>query len=325
MSDWAGLLLLFIGALLASGSLTAINLALSRRLNWQAPVRDDAPSRHQRKQGTPSAGGLAIIGVVLAAGAVMATRLAIPHKWQVVAITGLAAVFAALGFVDDYLKSRHGSTLGVRARYRLPAEAIVALGFVWLAAGLMPASQSSVLGFAGLPMAVRIILGVLVVVGSANAVNLTDGLDGLAGGLVAICAGGLAVVCLIVGAGHLAVLCAVTAGAAAGFLWLNYHPAQIFMGDVGSLGLGALLGGIAVASGIELVFALIAVVFVGETLSVIIQVIWFRWTGRRVFAMTPIHHTFELRGWAEPQIVVRFWLVGLVAAVAGVVVAMNIA
>jgi len=324
MSDWAGLLLLFIGALLVSGSLTAVNLAVSRRLNWRTRVRDDAPSRHQRKQGTPSTGGLAIIAVVLAAGAVMA-RSTSSSKWQVVAVVGLAAVFAALGFADDYLKSRCGSTLGVRARYRLPTEAIVALGFVWLAADLMPASQNSVLGFAGLPMAVRIILGVLVVVGSANAVNLTDGLDGLAGGLTAICAGGLAAVCLIVGAGHLAVLCAVTAGAAAGFLWLNCHPAQIFMGDVGSLGLGALLGGIAVAGGIELIFALIAAVFVGETLSVIIQVIWFRWTGRRVFGMTPIHHTFELRGWAEPQIVVRFWLVGLVVALAGIVVAMNIA
>jgi len=324
MSDWAGLLLIFVGALLASGSLTAVNLAVSRRLNWQAPVREDAPSRHQAKQGTPSAGGIGVIAVVLAAGAVMA-RSTGSGKWQVVAVVWLVAVFAALGFVDDYLKSRHGSTLGIRARYRLSAETVVALGFVWLAVGLMPASQSSVLGFSGLPMAVRIILGVLVVVGSANAVNLTDGLDGLAGGLVAICAAGLAVVCLIVGAGHLAVLCAVTAGAAAGFLWLNCHPAQIFMGDVGSLGLGALLGGIAVAGGIELIFALIAVVFVGETLSVIIQVIWFRWTGRRVFAMTPIHHAFELRGWTEPQIVVRFWLVGLVAAVIGVVVAMNIA
>jgi len=324
MSDWAGLLLFFIGALLASGGLTAVNLAMSRRLNWRAPVRDDAPSRHQCKQGTPSAGGLAVIAVVLAAGAVVA-RSTGSAQGQVVAIVWLAAVFAALGFVDDYLKSRHGSTLGVRARYRLPAEAIVALGFVWLAAGYMSASQSSVLGFAGLPMAVRIILGVLVVVGSANAVNLTDGLDGLAGGLTAICAGGLAVVCLIIGANQLAALTAVTAGAAAGFLWLNRHPAQIFMGDVGSLGLGALLGGIAVAGGIELIFALIAVVFVGEALSVIIQVIWFRWTGRRVFAMTPIHHAFELRGWAEPQIVVRFWMVGLVAAIVGVVVAMNIA
>ncbi len=324
MPDWAGLLLLFMGALLASAALTAINLAVSRRLNWRAQVRDDAPSRHQRKQGTPTAGGLAVIAVVLAAGAVM-VRGTGSAKGQVVAVVWLVAMFAALGFVDDYLKSRHGSTLGIRARYRLSAEAAVALGFVWLVVGFMPASQSVVLGFAGLPVAVRLVLGVLVVVGSANAVNLTDGLDGLAGGLTAICAGGLAAVCLIVGAGHLAVLCALTAGAAAGFLWLNYHPAQIFMGDVGSLGLGALLGGIAVAGGIELVFALIAVVFVGEALSVIIQVIWFRWTGRRVFAMTPIHHTFELRGWTEPQIVVGFWLVGLVAAVVGVVVAMNIA
>lgn len=324
MSDWAGILLLFVGALLVSGSLTAINVAVSRRLNWWAPVREDAPSRHQSKQGTPSVGGLAIVVVVLTAGVVMAWSIN-SARWQVVAVMGLAAVFAALGFADDYLKSRHGTTLGVRARYRLLAEAIVALGFVWLATGFIPTNQSSILGFAGLPMAVRIILGMLVVVGSANAVNLTDGLDGLAGGLVAICAGALAAVCLIVGAGYLGVLCAVTAGAAVGFLWFNCHPAQIFMGDVGSLGLGALLGGIAVAGGIELIFALIAVVFVVETLSVIIQVIWFRWTGRRVFAMTPIHHAFELRNWAEPQIVVRFWLVGLVAAVVAVAVAMNIA
>ncbi len=323
MLDWAGLLLLCIGALLASGGLTAINLAVSRRLNWRARVREDAPSRHQRKQGTPSAGGLAVIAVVLAAGAVV-TGSAGSYRGQVVAVLWLAAVFAAIGFADDYLKSRYRSTLGIRARYRLPAEVAVALGFVWLSTGFMPAGQSSVLGFAGLPMAVRLVLGVLVVVGSANAVNLTDGLDGLASGLTAICAGGLAVVCLIVGAGHLAALCAVTAGAAAGFLWLNCHPAKIFMGDVGSLGLGALLGGIAVAGGIELIFALIAVVFVGEALSVIIQVIWFRWTGRRVFAMTPIHHAFELRGWAEPQIVVRFWLVGLVAALAGIAVAVNL-
>ena len=323
MSELAGLATLFAGALLASGSLTAVNLVVSRRLNWRAPVREDAPSRHQRKQGTPSAGGLAVIAVVLAAGAVV-TGSAGSYRGQVVAVLWLAAVFAAIGFADDYLKSRYRSTLGIRARYRLPAEVAVALGFVWLSTGFVPASQGSVLGFAGLPMAARIILGVLVVVGSANAVNFTDGLDGLASGSAALCAGGLAIVCLIIGADQLAALSAVTAGAAAGFLWLNWHPAKIFMGDVGSLGLGALLGGIAVAGGIELIFALIAVVFVGETLSVIIQVIWFRWTGRRVFAMTPIHHAFELRGWSEPRIVVLFWLVGLVAALVGIAVAANL-
>ncbi len=323
MSELSGLATVFAGALLASGSLTAINLAVSRRLNWRARVREDAPSRHQRKQGTPSAGGLAIIAVVLTAGMVVVRSTGF-FQWQIGAVLWLAAVFAALGFADDYLKLRSSSTLGIRARYRLSVEVVMALGFVWVAVGFMPANQSSVLGFAGLPLAAHIILGVLVVVGSANAVNLTDGLDGLAGGLTAICAGGLAVVCLIVGADHLAGLCAVMAGAAAGFLWFNCYPAQIFMGDVGSLGLGALLGGIAVAGGIELVFALIAVVFVAETLSVMIQVIWFRWTGRRVFAMTPIHHAFELRGWAEPQTVVRFWLVGLGAALAGIAVAANL-
>jgi len=323
MSELAGLATLFAGALLASGSLTALNLAVARWLNWRARVREDVPSPHQRKQGTPSAGGLSVLAVVLAASAVIAGSAG-SYRGQVVAVLWLAAVFAAIGFADDYLKSRYRSTLGIRVRYRLPAEVAVALGFAWLVISSTPASQGSVLGFVGLPMAARIILGVLVVVGSANAVNLTDGLDGLASGSAALCAGGLAIVCLIIGANQLAALSAVTAGAAAGFLWLNCHPAKIFMGDVGSLGLGALLGGIAVAGGIELVFALIAAVFVGEALSVIIQVIWFRWTGRRVFAMTPIHHAFELRGWPEPRIVVRFWLVGLVAALAGIAVAANL-
>ncbi len=322
MADAGVAVVFFAGALLASGVLTACNVSVARWLNWQALVREDAPSRHQRKQGTPSLGGLSVLVVVLGAG-LLAVRMNGVEGWQVLAILWLTVVFGVLGFVDDYLKSRRQSTLGFKARYRLAAEILVALSFAWFIAGGTAAGHGTMLGFGGLPAAARIILGALVVVASANAVNLTDGLDGLAAGLVSICALGLGVICWVNGAGHLAVLCAVVGGAAAGFLWFNAHPAQIFMGDVGSLGLGALLGGIAVAGAVELIFAVIAAVFVIEALTVIIQVLSFRWTGRRVFAMTPIHHAFELRGWAEPQIVVRFWLVGLLAAAVGVLAAVG--
>ena len=164
----------------------------------------------------------------------------------------------------------------------------------------------------------------MVVVGSANAVNLTDGLDGLATGLMALCAVALSLVCWMLGQPELAFLSALVAGVCAGFLWFNTYPAQIFMGDVGSLGLGAVLGAIAVTAAIELVFAVLAAVFVLETLSVIIQVIWFQTTGKRVFLMSPIHHSLELRGWAEPQIVTRLWLLGALAAAIGVIIAAGV-
>ncbi len=320
MAELSPALALFVGALLAAAALAGLNVCLSRWLNWRATVREDAPSRHQCKQGTPSLGGLSMLAVVLVAG-LLVFSIDQTASWPILVILWLMVVFAVLGFADDYLKSRQQSTAGIKARYRIGAEMMVALGFAWLMAGAAPAGGDTLLGFGGWPATVRVILGALVVVASANAVNLTDGLDGLAAGLVSICALGLAVICWTIGAMSLAMLSVLVAGAAAGFLWLNAHPAQIFMGDVGSVGLGALLGGIAVAAGIELVFAVVAIVFVVETLTVIIQVLWFRWTGRRVFAMTPIHHAFELRGWAEPQIVVRFWLVGVVAAVIGILIA----
>ena len=320
MAELASVLALFVGALVAAAALAGLNVWVARWFNWRTTVREDAPSRHQRKQGTPSLGGLSMVAVVVVS-ALFVFNLDQVGGWRILGLLWLMVVFAVLGLTDDYLKCRQQSTVGIKARYRIGAEMVVALGFAWFIAGGVEMGGSTLLGFAGWPVAARMILGALVVVASANAVNLSDGLDGLAAGLVSICALGLAVICWTIGAMPLAVLSVLVAGAAAGFLWFNAHPAQIFMGDVGSLGLGALLGGIAVAAGIELVFAVVALVFVVEALTVIIQVLWFRWTGRRVFAMTPIHHAFELRGWAEPQIVVRAWLVGVVAAVLGILLA----
>lgn len=313
------LLILFVGAMLASGGLAALNVLLSRWCNWRVVVREDAPSRHRLKQGTPSLGGLSLLTVVLALS-LLTVRMEQAGGWRVLAVLWLMVMLAAVGFIDDYLKLRQQSTLGIKARWRIILQVLVALGFTWfITAG--DGGGPALLGFSGLSGPLRVVLGTFVIVGSVNAVNLTDGLDGLAAGLVGISAMALGVICWITGLGQLAVLSAVVAGAAVGFLWLNTHPAQIFMGDVGSLGLGALLGGIAVAGAIELVFAVVAIVFVVEALTVIIQVLSFRWAGQRVFAMTPIHHAFELRGWTEPQIVVRFWIIGLAAGVVGVVIA----
>jgi len=312
----------FVLGLVTSAGLTALILWVMHRSRQQQQIREDTPSRHQEKQGTPSMGGVGMIGAVLVGAVVLSTLLGTADK-RVVAILGGMLVFGALGFADDCLKLTRQTSTGIKARYRLSIEFIVALAFAWIVVNRLTVAgtEVTVLGFASLPALARILLGALVVVGSANAVNLTDGLDGLAAGLAALCAGALSVVCWIVGQPELALLSALLAGVSAGFLWFNTYPAQIFMGDVGSLSLGALLGTIAVAASVELLFVVLAAVFVLETLSVIIQVISFKTTGRRVFLMTPFHHGLELRGWAEPQIVTRLWLLGALAAAIGLVIA----
>lgn len=305
-------------ALVLSVLLTRFLLSLVRRKHLGQQVRDDGPESHRDKQGTPSLGGVAILGAVVIA-AILTLGPAGGWSPGLSLLLAMAVVFGLLGLADDLAKIRAGNSRGVKARYRIVIEFVVALAFVlWIG---VP-GDASAWGFAGLGgslhwygQALWILLAALVVVGTANAVNFTDGVDGLAATLVSLCAAALGVACLLTAQWQLAGIAAALAGAAAGFLWLNAYPAKIFMGDVGSLGLGALLGGIAVASGLEWFFALVAVVFIAEVLSVILQVVWFRCTGgRRLFGMTPIHHSFELRGWSEPQVVARFSLVGLLAA-----------
>ncbi len=319
---------IFAVGLLASIALTALTLWVMRRSGLRQQVREDTPSGHQEKQGTPSMGGVAIIGAVWLGAWVGGVFSHSPDEVlaEVLAILAVMLVFGALGFADDYLKLIRQTSTGIKARYRLCIEFIVALAVVWLVATRLsvPGTGIIVLGFGSLPVLVRIALAAFVVVGSANAVNLSDGLDGLAAGLVAVCATALSVVCWMVDQPGLALLSALLAGITAGFLWFNAHPAQIFMGDVGSLSLGAALGGIAVMAEMELLFAVLAGVFVIETVSVIIQVIWFQTTGRRVFLMTPIHHSLELRGWSEPQIVTRLWLSGALCAAVGLIITASV-
>jgi phospho-N-acetylmuramoyl-pentapeptide-transferase len=299
------------------------------------PIRSDGPQRHiVEKQGTPTMGGLMILSGILVATLLWAD-LDNLYVWAVLFVT---LGFGAIGFYDDYLKVTRSSTRGFSGRVRLAAEFAIAgiavACFIWI--GEKSLSSSLALPFFKdvlIPFGIAFILvGVLVVVGSGNAVNLTDGLDGLAIVPVMIAAASLGLISYLVGnyafseylqlhfvkgTGELAIICGAVVGAGLGFLWFNAPPAMIFMGDTGSLSLGGALGAIAVAVKHEIVLAIIGGLFVLETASVIIQVVSFKLTGRRVFAMAPLHHHFEQKGWKEPTIVIRFWIIAFVLALIG--------
>ena len=307
--------------------------ALIRRLSANhigQAVRPDGPARHQVKAGTPTMGGTLILFSLILATLLLAD-LTNPYVWLVLLVT---VGFGAIGFVDDHRKLRHGNSAGLSPRRKLLAQSSLAVA-ASLILFVIPEFQPTVampffknvqadLGWAYLPFAT------LVLVGASNAVNLTDGLDGLAIGPVMIAAGTYTVfayvtghvklaeylqIPYVAGAGELAVFCGALAAAGLGFLWFNAYPAQMFMGDVGSLPLGAALAMVALITKHELVLVLVGAVFVAEALSVITQVAYFKWTGgKRIFRMAPIHHHYELKGWPEPQIIVRFWIISIICA-----------
>jgi len=312
-----------------------INLLRNRQKNGQ-PIRVDGPEGHvETKAGTPTMGGALILGAILVSTLLWA-RLDNPFVWIVLGVT---LTFGLIGFADDIRKIRSGDNYaGLSGRMRLLLETLIALVAVYLAASVHPEDLSFQLalpvfkdtlinlGWFFLPFAA------FVVVGAANAVNLTDGLDGLAIMPVMIAAGTLGIIAYAVGrvdfteyldvhyvpgTGELLVFAAGLIGGGLGFLWYNAPPAAVFMGDTGSLALGGALGAIAVAMKHEIVLGIVGGLFVVEALSVIIQVLYFKRTGKRVFLMAPIHHHFEKRGWAEPQIVIRFWIISLVLALIG--------
>ncbi|MCX7559342.1 phospho-N-acetylmuramoyl-pentapeptide-transferase [Sulfitobacter sp. F26204] len=298
------------------------------------PIRDDGPEGHFVKAGTPTMGGLLIVGALLTS-TILWARWDTPFVWIVLFVT---ISFAAIGFADDYAKVSKQDTAGVSGRVRMGLGLLIAvIAAVW-AAWYHPAelqNQLAVpvfkdtlinLGLFFVPFAV------VVIVGSANAVNLTDGLDGLAIMPVMIAAGTLGIIAYVVGrvdwaadlglhyvpgTGEILVFAAAVFGGGLGFLWYNAPPAAVFMGDTGSLALGGALGAIAVSTKHEIVLAIVGGLFVLEAMSVIIQVLYFKRTGKRVFLMAPIHHHYEKKGWSEPQIVIRFWIVALILAMIG--------
>jgi phospho-N-acetylmuramoyl-pentapeptide-transferase len=298
------------------------------------PIRADGPKSHFVKAGTPTMGGLMILLAIVVATLLWANpRNA--YVWVVLAVT---LGFGAVGFYDDYLKVTKQTTTGFGGVFRLSIEAAIALcacvafahiGRPQFATSLtLPLFKDLVFNLGWF----FLIFGTFIIVGAGNAVNLTDGLDGLAIGPVMIASAtfvgisylaGNAVfadylqIHYVAGAGELAVICGAVIGAGLGFLWFNAPPASIFMGDTGSLALGGLLGAVAVATKHEIALAIIGGLFVLEAVSVIVQVASFRLTGKRVFRMAPLHHHFEQLGWTESQIVIRFWIIAIVLALAG--------
>jgi phospho-N-acetylmuramoyl-pentapeptide-transferase len=307
---------------------------LRKRQGKGQPIRADGPATHFVKAGTPTMGGVLILGAVTVATLLFA-RLDNPYVWL---ILGVTISFGAIGFVDDYAKVSAGNTKGVPGRVRLLLGFIIAAVAGMIAIWMHPQELKQAMAFPFFKDALwnmgllYLPFVMLVIVGSANAVNLTDGLDGLAIMPVMIAAGTLGVIAYAVGrtdfteylevhyvpgTGELLIFAAGLIGGGLGFLWYNAPPAAVFMGDTGSLALGGALGTAAVVTKHELVWAIIGGVFVAEAVSVIVQVSYFKATGKRVFLMAPIHHHFEKKGWAEPQVVIRFWIIALILALIG--------
>ncbi len=307
---------------------------LRKRQGKGQPIRDDGPEGHLAKAGTPTMGGLLIVGALLTSTLLWA-RLDNPFIWMVLFVT---MAYGLIGFADDYAKVSKQNTKGVSGKLRLGLGFLIAGVAGWWAAMYHPDPLSSYLAFPVFKETL-LYLGVLfipfamiVIVGSANAVNLTDGLDGLAIMPVMIAAGTFGIIAYAVGrvdfteyldvhyvpgTGEILVFVAGLIGGGLGFLWYNAPPAAVFMGDTGSLALGGALGAIAVATKHEIVLAIVGGLFVVEALSVIIQVAYFKRTGKRVFLMAPIHHHYEKKGWSESQIVIRFWIIALILAMIG--------
>ncbi len=295
-------------------------------------IREVGPEAHFSKAGTPTMGGGLILFAVLLS-ALLWIDLSNPYLWFVLSIT---AAFGLIGFVDDYLKISKKSSDGLKGKLKLLSQisicTIVSTYFVVIMEGSTTLyfpffkNLSVELGYAYIPFSV------FVIVGTSNAVNLTDGLDGLAIGPVMTTAACFSILSYVTGhskiaeylnypyipgSGELAIFCACLIGAGMGFLWYNTYPAQVFMGDVGSLPLGGALGAIAVFTKHELLLIIVGGIFVIEALSVITQVASFKATGKRIFRMAPIHHHFELKGWPEPKVIVRFWIISVILAIFG--------
>jgi phospho-N-acetylmuramoyl-pentapeptide-transferase len=334
------------GMAVATSQLVVVAMG-SRFIRWMKarqgkgqPIRSDGPERHVlEKTGTPTMGGLMFLAGITVATLLWAD-LGNPYVWVVLMVT---LFFGWLGFLDDYAKVTRRSSAGISGRTRLAFEALVAVLAVFLMIRFGEpspegASLSTSLAFPFFKKAVvdlswfYLIFGAFIIVGASNAVNFTDGLDGLATVPVMIAAATFGLIAYLVGnfvfanylelhfvpgVGEVAVFCAAMVGSGLGFLWYNAPPARIFMGDCGSLALGGGIGAVAVATKHEIVLGIVGGLFVVETVSVMIQVLYFKRTRRRIFLMAPIHHHFEKMGWSEPTVVIRFWIFSVMLAMVG--------
>lgn len=314
-------------------------LFLRKHQQHGQPIRDDGPQSHlETKQGTPTMGGLLILGTSILS-VVLFANLTYHFVWVSLLIM---VIFAVAGFVDDYIKVSKQTPNALTAKAKLFVQFLTAVIAVTIITAATPSSSSTVLSIPYFKTILNlswlyIPFAVIVISGTSNAVNLTDGLDGLASGLLILSFTFFAIIAFISGtsicadfsfvyiprSAEVGIVCAAVVGSCLGFLWFNAPKAKVFMGDTGSLALGALLGTVAVIVKQEILLAIVGGVFVMETISVMIQVFWFRKTGKRFFKMAPIHHHFEQLGWRETTVVVRFWLIGFILTIIGLTALVN--
>ena len=298
-----------------------VAIPMLHRLKFGQSIRTEGPKSHQVKSGTPTMGGIFMV-----AGIVIATLWIAEFNTEIFLALFILVGHFVLGFLDDYIKVVKKRNLGLKARQKLLGQIIISIVTIYFATTELGIKTNLWIPLIDENFDLGIfyyILVLLVIVGASNAVNLTDGLDGLASGCMAIASSCYAVICIITGHYSLAIFCAAIVGACLGFLKFNFHPAKIFMGDTGSLALGGAFAAMGILTHTELLLPVVGLIFVCEALSVILQVISFQTTGKRIFRMSPLHHHFELGGWKELKVVFVFWAAGLIFGVAGLIILNN--
>ena len=296
-------------------------IPLLHKLKFGQSIREEGPASHKVKSGTPTMGGIFLI-----AGIVIATLIRAELTAEIFIAIFIVVGHFILGFLDDYIKVVKKRNLGLKARQKLLGQIIIAAVTIYVVINYLGIETTIWLPIFDSTIDLGIfyyVLVLLVIVGASNAVNLTDGLDGLASGCMAIAASCYGVICLLTLHYNLAIFCAATVGACIGFLRFNFHPAKIFMGDTGSLALGGAFAAMGILTHTELLLVFIGIIFVCEAMSVILQVISYQTTGKRIFRMSPIHHHFELGGWKEVKVVMVFWAVCLIGGIIGIILLMG--
>jgi len=300
----------FGGALVAAFALGRPLINVLRAMSAKQTAYEDAPKTHQTKTGTPTMGGMLFLLGPLAA------LIAAPSAITL-ALVVLVVACAAIGFADDMMAIRVGRNRGMRARTKLLLTGVVAAGFMWIVLASEPGMSRTIFGLGDVSTAIFVVLSICAIVATTHAVNLTDGLDGLAGGTIVPPLAVVTYVAFARGQNDVGVFELAMIGSVLAFLVYNLHPAKVFMGDTGSLALGAALAGGAALTGMQLLLILIGGVFAAEALSVILQVASFKMTKRRIFRMSPLHHHFELGGWPETKVTTRFWIASALCSLAG--------
>ena len=295
-----------------------VAIPLLHKLKFGQSIRTEGPKSHQIKSGTPTMGGIFLI-----AGIVIATLIQAKLTAEIILALFILLGHFILGFLDDYIKVVKKRNLGLKARQKLFGQIFISAVTILISTEMLGIQTTLWIPIIGEHVDLGIfyyVLVLFVIVGASNAVNLTDGLDGLASGNMAIAASCYGVICLLTNHANLAIFCFAIVGACIGFLRFNFHPAKIFMGDTGSLALGGAFAALGILTHTELLLVVVGFIFVCEAISVILQVISFQTTGKRIFRMAPIHHHFELGGWSEIKVVSVFWLIGLVAGIIGLLI-----